>query len=196
MNSDKLNILIADDHPGSIRLMKNDIETILKDPTFNFDINNITRQRIHKFVDIYGDISKYNIIKIGTNYAPYIFQKTCEKYLLQIDLAVLDIIYGGIVSKNDKKYTQDGIDMAEYILNKNNKSVIIFYTGCDIEEASQEYNRITKLQFSFPGRVLITDKDIDDNKRINIIIDGLLKLNEPQKDPKENFENLYKKEII
>ena len=178
LDPNKLTIMIADDHPGSIRLMKNDIETILKDPDFNFELNDSVKTRIYNLNEKYGKIDKYNILKFSTNYAPYIFQKTCEKYSLKIDLAILDIIYGGIVAKEGKKYTQDGIDIAEYILSKNNKSVIIFYTGCDIEESSHEYNRIRKLQDNFPERVLVTDKDINDNKRLNIIINGLIKINE------------------
>jgi len=169
----KFTIIISDDHLGSLKSIITDIKMILKNETQFSSINSETLIRIkkikEKFESLYGSFYDINLITFNTDYAPYIIEKTLEKYPeLKPNIAILDIIYGGFLIKDKKNYILDGVDIAEKIVERSPNCLIDFYTGCDLNKNSAEANKINNL--SKKTQVHITDKDIDDNHRLKPLI--------------------------
>ena len=171
--------LFADDNQNSIKLMKNDLNYIFKKPSLI--TNEIFDEKIIKIRDqLFKKIKNidFELILAQGDYAPYSIIKSIKN--IKIDYAMLDIIFGGIILYKDKTYIFDGIDIAECILKNNPKAIILFYTGCNLSENSEEYNKIQKLSQNYPDQIFITDKDINDEARIKKIIksfEQFLKIN-------------------
>ena len=177
--------LLADDNPSSLLLMENDLKYILGLPSFvEEEIKNekiiCERENIISKISYLEKFNfNYQIIKATGELAPFNLILSMLNGL-KIDYAVLDIIFGGIIESNGKPLFLDGIDVAEYILENNNKAVIIFYTGCDLNEITEEYNKYKDLENKFRNRVFLVDKDINDENRIKIFLKSFnqfLKLN-------------------
>jgi len=150
-------ILIMDDHYGSLKLLENDLKELLKNHKKNF-----------------------YIFKLSTEYAPFYLLKFInifKKYNIKFSLTVLDIIYGGIEIKNNKKIILDGIDIAQKLIEEDlyqGIPNIVFYTGCDLNMNSEEYEKINKLKENF--NIHISDKDIIDENRLFAIKQILLNI--------------------
>jgi len=173
----QFNLIYSDDHPGSIRIMKHDIDVILKKKFYFYDINDELKNKI---LDLNLSYDIFNICIYESEFAPYYLINDLKKYeKINYTIAILDIIFGGVTLDKDNNFLfLDGIDVAKEILNKNSNSIIIFYTGCDLNMHSTEYQKLDSLLKKFPDNILVTDKDIDDNKRIEVLYKGFKKFKE------------------
>jgi len=176
------NLIYSDDHPGSIRIIKHDIDVILKK---NFNFYDINEELKNKILELNLSYDIFNICIYESEFAPYYLINDLKNHeKINLTIAILDIIFGGVALDKDNNFLfLDGIDVAKEILNKNPYSIIIFYTGCDLNVHSTEYQKIDNLLKEFPDNILITDKDIDDNKRIEVLYKGFKKF-------KERFNNV------
>ena len=167
--------LLADDNRNSVKLMNNDLKYIFKQPSLiENEINN--EDLIEKRNALSEELKniKYSIIEADGDYAPFNLVKSIKSGL-NIDFALLDVIFGGMIIHNNKTYILDGIDLAECILYNNQNAVIVFYTGCNVSQNSDEYNKIQKLVNKYPDQIFITDKDINDEARVEKILLSLKK---------------------
>jgi hypothetical protein len=169
--------LLADDNPSSLLLMENDLKYILGLPSFveeEIKSEKIIQERkniISKISYLKKDNFNFKIIKASGDLAPFnlIFSLLNG---LKIDYAILDIIFGGIIENNGKPLFLDGIDVAEYILNNNPRSIIVFYTGCDLNEITEEYNKFKDIENKYSNRVFLVDKDINDENRVKVFLNS------------------------
>ncbi len=168
----KYYFLLADDNSNSIKLMLNDLNYIFKKPSLitNEIHNEKIIQKRDKLYEKIKNLDFETIIAQGDT-APYSIIKSLDN--IKIDYAILDIIFGGVLVYKNRTYIFDGIDIAECILKNNPNAVILFYTGCNLSENSEEYNKIQKLSQTFNNQIFITDKDINDETRIKKIIESL-----------------------
>ena len=169
--------LLSDDNSSSILLMENDLKFILGLPSLveNEISDNIVKEKNNLLLKLKNSVNlntdNTSIIKISGENSPLNIILSLLNGL-KIDYAVLDIIFGGLIEINNKRLFIDGIDVAEFILDMNNKAVIIFYTGCDLNETTEEYNKLSELKKVYPDQIFIVDKDINDENRINTFINS------------------------
>ena len=166
----KPTLLLADDHPGALYQINEDVKTILdkKIDIPSQDLNDDIKKRILNYKLNYLD---FNIITFKTEYAPYLIKKICDQ--VRIDLAVLDIIFGGTVINNDNDILMmDGIDVAENLIKKHD-SKILFYSGCTLNSTTSEAQKLNSLinNKNKNNNIYITDKDLDDNIRLSNMLD-------------------------
>ena len=131
----KFNILILDDNPGAVELINFEIDVILKKKKI---VSTMTSKTRLKNTEIIKDLIESNNIdidiqKISGNYALFKLDKLFEKESPRIDYAIIDIVFGGIIIKDNNKYILNGIDIAKKIKEINPKVNIILFTGCDLE---------------------------------------------------------------
>jgi len=144
-------ILIADDNQGALALLEIDLDMLMGTSKIASD-NKIIKKEV---IELIRTIEKENIsldfLKVGGDFAPYsIYKKLEDDSNFRVDFAVIDIIFGGIVYKDNSPIKIDGIDLAAYILDKNPEAVIILFTGSSLSKNSLEYQKIhQKLGESF-----------------------------------------------
>jgi hypothetical protein len=113
----KKNVLIMDD--------KKDIVEGIIDDFFILDEKGLINIDDYNFFVFYGKMSAFLV------------KDFIEKFgnLISIDYAILDIIIGGKRFSNGKKIIYDGIDVSKILKEKYPNCLIIFYTGCMIENS-------------------------------------------------------------
>ena len=188
IDPEKFILFYSDDHPGALFQIFNDIRVILEKRTHIVDIENDLIEDINNFK---LTIDFFNILSFKTDEAPFQIEYFLEKNIIP-DIAVLDIIFGGIILKDHEIITIDGIDIAEEILKKNSKAVILFYTGCNLAVHSKEGEKLKKLleNKKFKDNIFVVDKDINDNNRLQEFIKAFNKLIELNS---EKYEKLKAK---
>ena len=174
IDPEKFILFYSDDHPGALFQMFNDIRVVLEKRTHIADIEDDLIEEINKFE---LNLDFFNIISFKTDEAPFQIEYFLEKNIIP-DIAILDIIFGGIILRNQEIVTIDGIDIAEEIFKKNPKAVILFYTGCNLSEYSKEGEKLKKLleNEKFKDKIFVVDKDINDNNRLQEFIKAFRKL--------------------
>ena len=170
LNPDKINFLLSDDHPGALFQMYNDVKTILKK---QYDFIQINDENKNKIINCEFNINDFNIIKIGSELAPYKIKNLILQQNLKIDIAIIDIIYGGVVLKDNKSVFLDGIDLAKIILENNPDALILFYSGCSLNNDTEETTKLKKIINEYPKNIFYTDKDLNNDVRIEKIIELL-----------------------
>jgi hypothetical protein len=162
IDKNKFIVFYSDDHPGALFQMYNDLRVIIEKRTHIVEISEELEKNI-KNQNICNQC--FQLIPFKKEYAPYEMEYFIEKGIVP-DIAVLDIIFGGLILEDNQFIIKDGIDIGELILKKNPKAVIIFYTGCELPEYSNEAIKLKKLLNEFPENVFVVDKDINDQHRI------------------------------
>lgn len=142
---DNFHIVLADDNAGSLALLEIDLEIIIG----NTNLKSIGIESLDVLEDFQKHLnskSNFEIQKVGGDYATYsIFRKVERHPEYRIDFAIIDIIFGGVVYKDDKPLRIDGIYLAKAILEKNPDAEVILFTGSDLNFNSKEYLDIIKL---------------------------------------------------
>jgi len=169
-------VLILDDDKSSANLIEKDLITILNKDYTNRNYSKKTKEAI-KNNKIKKDSEVYEIKTIDDVYAPYKVIKTCEEFmeeLCYVDLAIVDIIFGEYVIKDGKKIYLDGIDVAEYLINRNPNAKIILFTGCylDNDFSIEKEKIVEKLGVEFL-RNNVVEKTPDYNERIFNLINAI-----------------------
>jgi len=138
-------ILIADDNQGALALLEIDLDMIMGASPIISQDKSIKNQ----VKNLIKSIEKTNISldfqKVGGDFATYsVYKKLLEDSDFRIDFAVIDIIFGGIVYKDNRPFKIDGIDLAEFILKRNPDAEVILFTGSSLSKQSLEYQKIVK----------------------------------------------------
>jgi len=172
LNNGNLKILISDDHPGALFQMKSDIKAVLEKKYEFFNIDDKIKEKIENL----NFSINTDLIQIGSELAPYKIIDLIENQNLIIDFAILDIVFGGVVLKDNKSFFYDGIDIAKSILKKNNKAIILFYSGCTLNDKTEEAIKLKNMLNDYADNLFFTDKDLNDNVRLDSIINSLEKV--------------------
>ncbi len=144
-NPGDFHIIISDDNQGALALLEIDLEIILGQSK----LDNLSDELMDVIYKMDQKILKqdlhFEIQKVGGNYAPYsIYRKVELDSDYRVDLAIIDIIFGGLVYKNDKPLRIDGIALARYLKEKNPNIEVVLFTGSDLEKTSKEYKDIVR----------------------------------------------------
>jgi len=180
-------VLLADDNFGSLNMMEQDIKLITQGISI-VQVSDKILKRIDKIIQLN---TNFKVEKLAGEMVPFEIKQTSlvnKEEIEKIDIAVLDIVFGGISFDNGETQILDGIDIAKIICEINKKCIIVFYTGCNLSSATEEYNKIQDLMSSKckgQKRIFFVDKDIDDDKRINTITDAFYSLLNIETEPYE-----------
>ena len=170
-NKKKFNIIYADDHPGALFQIYNDLRAIIEKRTHILDITPDLEEKINNFKI---NFNYFNLISFGTEMASYKIEFILDKYIP--DMVILDIVFGGIIKDGNKIIIQDGIDIGEKILEKNPNCIIVYYTGTTLQENTKENLKLKELIDKYKNNIFITDKDINDTNRLQVLYDALVDL--------------------
>jgi len=176
IDKDKFTLFYSDDHPGALFQIYNDIRVILEKRTHIVDISNELKEKIEKLPLEFND---FNLIPFKTENAPFQIKYFLDKEIIP-DIAILDIIYGGIILENNQFKSLDGIDIGKIILEKNLNSIVVLYTSCSLNIYTKEGEKLKKLLNKYSDRLLFVDKDINDQNRMVVFykaFEKLIKLN-------------------
>jgi len=171
-------VLLADDNFGSLNMMEQDIKLITQGVSI-VQVSDSILKRIDKIIQLN---TSFKVEKLAGEMVPFEIKQTAlinEEEIKKIDIAVLDIVFGGISFDNGETQILDGIDIAKTICEINKECIIVFYTGCNLSSATEEYNKIQDLMSSKckgQKRIFFVDKDIDDDKRISTITEAFYAL--------------------
>lgn len=109
-DSSKPSILLIDDNPGVLSFLSDDFDEVFKE-------HNI-------------DASLYNILKFTSQFAVYHFLATSYKHGgLNVEIAVIDITYGGCVPSPKGNVRLTGVDVFNELYKRNPDVSYLFYTG-------------------------------------------------------------------
>jgi len=190
LNKDIFTLVYSDDHPGAMFQMFNDARVILEKRVHLLDI---TKELEQEILNLPLNVNFFNIVPFKTKYAPIYLDHYLKMDYFVPDIAILDIVFGNVYLENEKIKSLDGIDIGKKILDKNPKALILFYTGCNLEENSLEGKKLEKLIEDYnkdKKRIFVIDKDINDDNRIGSFVEifnALIKMNP------EKLENLSKR---
>lgn len=119
--AERKTLLIMDDYPGMISLLRDDLS------------------------EVQGDYeSKYNILEATGNFAAFSVIHFLNKSIIPIDLALIDITLGGIVVKQGAITEYDGVDVALMLLKRYPRCKIRFVTGHTINRKNPEIYKFIK----------------------------------------------------
>jgi len=170
--SDKKRILVMDDYRAVTDVVFDDLEVILT-KRYETGLDKETIELIDRLKLSFNDVE---ICRVSSNLAPYIVYKSCveNKNDCLFDFGIIDIIFGDFINKDGKKFYLDGIDIIEYIKNKNPDFKSVIFTGCFLDGMySREKDKIiTKLGEEFYNHNII-QKAESKNKRIQTLIKRL-----------------------
>ena len=170
-NPEKFTVFYADDHPGALFQIYNDLRAIIEKRTHILDITPDLEEKINNFKI---NFNYFNLISFGTEMASYKIEFILDKYIP--DMVILDIVFGGIIKDGNKIIIQDGIDIGEKILEKNPNCIIVYYTGTTLQENTKENLKLKELIDKYKNNIFITDKDINDTNRLQVLYDALVDL--------------------
>jgi len=144
-NEDDFHIILADDNQGALALLEIDLEIILGQSRIETLSDELTEVLDDFDKELLGAGIKFEVQKVGGDYAPYSIYRKIENYPnYRIDFAIIDIIFGGLVYRNDKPLRVDGIALAKYLHEVNPNTKIILFTGSDLSKTSKEYKDIVR----------------------------------------------------
>lgn len=173
-------ILLLDDNTGSLIFLRADIEYIkqlqigIKNDTLcDMDhecIQTMKEKNIYKkFLKI--PLEFYDIISAEGELGAF----SIKNYLKnggKCDIAILDLIIGGVQIENGRIVSLNGIDVADLIWKNYPECNINFFTGCVLDKKSEETIQFRKLTGQEIGRYVIPKDPNIIERRIKII--GLL----------------------
>ena len=120
-NAERKTLLIMDDYPGMISLLKDDLGEVQSDYE-----------------------STYNLLEATGNFAAFSVLNFLNKNIIPIDLALIDITLGGIVVKEGTITEYDGVDIALTLIKKFPRCKIRFVTGHTINRKNPEIYKFIK----------------------------------------------------
>ena len=92
----------------------------------------------------------FNIYTASSEYAAFAVEKYIIKENVKIDLAILDITFGGILNRKDL----DGVDLAIMLKEKNPNCEILFFTGHTLNRKNPEiFSFIKKFEDFFKLKI-------------------------------------------
>jgi len=187
IDKDKFTLFYSDDHPGALFQIYNDIRVILEKRTHIVNVSDELKEKIEKLPLNFND---FNLIPFKTENAPFQVKYFLDEEIIP-DIAILDIIYGGIILENNQFKSLDGIDIGKIILEKNPNNIVTLYTSCSLNIYTKEGEKLKDLLNEYNDRLLFVDKDINDQTRIEVFYEAfkkLIKLN-PEKFKKLKEKN-------
>jgi hypothetical protein len=157
-DSSKRSILLIDDNPGIISFLIDDLKELAEEGHIN--------------------LSDYNILTFYEKMAAFDFVKRNDEYNgFNIDMAIIDITYGGRLINNKKVEIFTGVDVFDSLYKHNPKVKYIFYSGNPLNPYIKS-NKILINQFH-----KITGEDI----MYKVLVKTSLCLNDRRKAIKELF---------
>ena len=143
-HSNNKKLLIADDNGEVARVVKSTIESMLN-KKFSSKISFETISMVDKISLAPKDL---DVIAVTDELAPYRIIKSCkiDECFCKLDYAVVDIMFGTFVIKDEKKIYYDGIDVVHFLHQINPNIKTCLFTGCSVgSEFSKEREKIIEL---------------------------------------------------
>lgn len=170
--TNKKRILIVDDYGAITTLVKKDLLAIFR--------KDFKKQLEHKTIQMIEDVQlseeDVDVCIVSNELAPYIIQKTCSEGKCFFDYAIIDILFGDFIIKDNHKLYLDGIDIVK-TLKKNNPNVkTVLFTGCYLDNFYNSERKKIKEKLGqeyLENKILIKTESID--KRIQFFIKNLFK---------------------
>lgn len=160
----KKRLLIMDDYDAVTKIIREDLDTIFY-RKYDAALSKSTIELIDSLTLTRDEIE---ICEVSTGIAPYIVYKSCLEELDNccFDFAILDIIFGDYVLKEDKKFYLDGIDIAKFLLDKNPNIKEVFFTGCFMDSTfnSEKDKIINRLGEDYYKNNIIEKTDSKDER--------------------------------
>lgn len=165
--NNKPNILFMDDNFGIIELVKEDISMLSvimsnhrpSGERYEVLYNSLSDEE-KEFLTLFK-MSDYNFIFSTTNTCGMSVEKVIHNGL-RVDMALLDIILGGVsITEEGSARIIDGIDIA-YVLKQHNPNIVYkMYTACTLAEYSSEAIKYKQLfNHSISDDVIYKDSNL------------------------------------